>query len=58
MAWAEAKSKKQDIAIVEMHRPKELVYIMAKTFGFQCPPMLVTLRNKKTGEVRREALPI
>lgn len=58
MAWADVKSKKQDIEIIELHRPKELVYIMAKSFGFKCPPMLVTLRDKQTGELRREALPI
>jgi len=57
MAWMEVKPK-GGIEIVELHRPKELVYIMVKLFGFKCPPVLATVRDKKTGAMRPETIEI
>lgn len=56
MSWAEVTVKKAGYELLEMHRPKQLAYLVAKIHGFRPPPLLVTLKGPEG--IRHEALPI
>ena len=54
--WAEVAVKKAGYELLEMHRPKQVVYILSKLFGYRCPPILITIKGPDS--IRHETLPL